>query len=80
MLLFVFQIISLDVNLSGQRDKTVKLEHEVEKLKREGKDMDEHYSEDEQNSAHQLRIKVLEQERAQLKQELSVRTFTLAQS
>ncbi|KAL4227673.1 hypothetical protein ACF0H5_013109 [Mactra antiquata] len=75
-------IISLDVNLSGSRDKCIELEEEVRRLRKlkhgandddddDDKDKDnETYSEDEQSSVHQLKIKELEKERGLLKQEL----------
>ncbi|XP_053406240.1 uncharacterized protein LOC123523252 isoform X2 [Mercenaria mercenaria] len=67
------QIISLDVNLSGARDQCAELEEEVRRLRKVqsgGDEEQEGFTEDEQSSAHQLKIKELEKERSLLKQEL----------
>lgn len=72
------QIIALDVNLSGQKDRCAELEEEITRLRKDRdrlteENMDEEeFSKDEQSSAHQLKIKELEKERSQLKQELQV--------
>ena len=63
------------MNLSGARDRCVELEEEMRRLRKVNSGDDEGqeaYTEDEQSSAHQLKIKELEKERSLLKQELEV--------
>ncbi|XP_052225855.1 uncharacterized protein LOC127841237 isoform X2 [Dreissena polymorpha] len=65
------QIISLDVNLSSQKDRCAELEEEVARLRRHlNTDKGGEECTEEQSTTQQLKIKELQKERAQLKQEL----------
>ncbi|XP_052769316.1 plectin-like isoform X2 [Mya arenaria] len=63
------QIISLDVNLSSQKDKCAELVEELARLHNSWRRDDTQDTPD-QLPAHQLQVRELEKERAQLKQEL----------
>lgn len=69
--LFCCQIISLDVNLSGQKDRVAELEQEIQELKQQHSESGEPERE-EVRAGDRLRVHELELERASLKQELSV--------
>ena len=69
--LFLLQVISLDVNLSAQKDRVAELERELRDLRQQGT-IEGAPEGTEVKSKDQLRVQELEMERASLKQELSV--------
>ena len=64
------------MNLSGQKDKCAELEEHIDRLKKErakdGEKEEDTYDREEKSTAHELKVKELEKERSQLKQELQV--------